>query len=142
MRITLVAQPGKLKPGIFKILDEMDRSHFPKSEGYPKEGSYWWLAYDGSKPVGYCGATFHEDYNSLFLCRAAVNESHRGMGLQRRMIAARERLAEKIGVPRVNTYTSHDNVHSSNNLIRCGYMLYVPPFAWGVDHALYWQKFI
>lgn len=140
IKIKLVASPGELKDKVRQKLNELDKEFFVGSPLYPKDKNYWWFVYDGDKVVGFAGLTHYEANNSCFLARVAICKSHRGMGLQRKLIKVRERLAAKLGVERVITYTSCDNVVSSNNLIKCGYTLYIPKFFYGFRTSLYWVK--
>ncbi len=104
------------------------------------EGSVWWLVYDGNKPVAYAGATHRKD-NSVYLCRAGVLESHRGLGLQRELIKRRVKWARDSGADYVITYTESENIWSSNNLIKCDFLLYSPDLPWGTsEDALYWKR--
>jgi GNAT superfamily N-acetyltransferase len=102
--------------------------------------SLWWIAWNGTEPAGYCGMTLYPHLSSVFLCLSGVLSGYRGQGLQRRLIRVRERAAVKLGYPRSVSYTTVDNAWSANNLIRCGYRLYVPKTEWGVDGAAYFQK--
>ena len=60
------------------------------------------------------------------------------------MIKAREEKAKRLGLYELVSYTVLDNFISSNNLIKEGFLLYVPEegedFA-GLD-VLYWQKYL
>lgn len=70
--------------------------------------------------------------------RAGVIPSHRGKGLQTRMIAVRVAKAKRLGWKYVLTYT-HDNCPSANNLIDCGFKLYDPRNPYAADGSLYWR---
>jgi GNAT superfamily N-acetyltransferase len=102
----------------------------------------WWLAMDGGVVAGFCGLRIYREAKCAFLCLSGVSPGYRGLGLQRRMIRVRERLARKCRCERIITYTSPDNYWSANNLIRCGYTLYNPRWEWGVAHAYYFRKFL
>lgn len=138
--IKKVASPEELTPEIKTILNKIDKQLFDGSPLALKEGSYWWLAYCGKEVVGFAGLTYYPHLSSAFLSRVGVLAEYRGLGLQRKFIRVRERQAVKDGYLRVVSYTSYDNVASANNLIRCGYKLYIPKFYWGVRNALYLEK--
>lgn len=121
----------------------LDAQVFDYQEQHPveTEGAVWWIVYDGAKPVAYAGAVFLSAKNSVYLCRAGVLESHRGLGLQKELIKRRVKWAQDMGADHVVTYTDLGNVYSSNNLIKCGFLLYSPDLPWGSsDSALYWKK--
>lgn len=75
-----------------------------------------------------------------YLSRSGVYESHRGQGIQARLIRARERKARKLGLTHMVCDTSNNNHASSNSLIRCGYKLYEPKERWAFADGLYWIK--
>ena len=124
------------------ILNELDTSTFNGEVNYCKEGSYWWIAYDNKTPAGFAGLTYYKVSQCAFLCRCGVLSQYRGLGLQKRFIRARERQVAKGEYRRIITYVAPYNIHSANNLIICGYKLYVPPYYWGVNNALYFEKII
>jgi GNAT superfamily N-acetyltransferase len=104
-----------------------------------KEG-YWWVVWDDDTPVGFCclrraAATPGAGY----LARSGVMPRARGYGLQKRLIAVREEKARALGLIRMVSDTT-ENVHSSNNLMACGYRLFDPMTRWAFEHSLYWQK--
>jgi GNAT superfamily N-acetyltransferase len=74
------------------------------------------------------------------MCRAGVVRSHRGKGLQKRLIRVRERKAREHGWKWLITDTASYNVASSNNLAACGFKLFRPSRPWGHDDGLYWRK--
>lgn len=104
------------------------------------ERGFWWVAYDGSEPVGFAGLTqTFADTKVGYLKRAGVIESYRGRGLQRALIRVRERAARRLGMTLMVTDTT-ENPSSSNNLIACGYRLFSPKNPWAWEHTLYWKK--
>jgi len=100
----------------------------------------WWDARDGRRLAGFCGLEIERGERIGFLCRAWVSPKYRGRRVQARMIRARESAARKAGLVRMVTYTSHGNCQSANSLIRCGYRMYTPEWAWGLDYCNYWFK--
>lgn len=102
----------------------------------------WWLVYKvgGKDPMGFGGivpSTLGPGY--AYLKRSGILPDHRGHGLQRRLIAIRERWARKEGFHTVVTDTC-DNTPSANNLIRSGYFLFEPKPLWGLKGGLYFKK--
>jgi GNAT superfamily N-acetyltransferase len=105
------------------------------------ENTTWWIVYDGDEPIAYAGAVYLKDKNSVYLSRSGVTEDYRGYGLQRKLIQKRVKWAKDMGADCVVTYTDSDNIYSSNNLIKSGFLLYLPDFPWGsADDALYWKR--
>ena len=101
---------------------------------------HWWVAYDGTHPVAFAGLTASQQFiGAGYLCRAGVLPSHRGQGLQRRLITVRERKARRLGMTSLVTDT-FNNPPSGNNLIRAGFLLHTPAVRYGFDGACYWKK--
>jgi GNAT superfamily N-acetyltransferase len=68
-----------------------------------------------------------------------VLPAYRGRGLQRKLIAIRERKAKRLGF--TATYSdTYCNPHSSNNLIASGYRMFTPPVEYGAEGTCYWKK--
>lgn len=100
----------------------------------------WWLAYDQGEPVAFAGMRQARTWSTAaYLCRAGVLASHRGQGLQRRLIRARVAEARRAGFKQVIT-TTFENPASANNLIREGFLTYLPQTPWGADGTVYWLK--
>lgn len=104
------------------------------------EESAWWVGWKGEVPVAYAGARYLPTANAVFLSRAGVLAEARGEGLQRKMIRLRLRWARQQGANRAITYTHPANIVSSNNLIKCGFLLYNPEWPWAGEEFLYWYK--
>jgi GNAT superfamily N-acetyltransferase len=106
---------------------------------------HWWLATrrmaNGQDELaGFAGmvpslSTEH----ALYLNRSGVHPAHRGRGLQRRLLRAREALAKRLGYRALVSDTT-DNIHSANNLIAAGFKLFTPERPWFTAHTLYWIK--
>lgn len=101
----------------------------------------WWVAFTDGQPAAFCGL-----YDSLsvakagYLCRAGVLPAFRGMRLQRRLIATRQRKARALGFTSLHTDTIAGNPASINNLIACGFRSFTPAIAWAGGDACYWRK--
>lgn len=105
--------------------------------------SAWWVGFNSANvPVAYGGIkVVSGDPKTAFLSRAGVLDEARGQGLQRKLIDLRLRWARQQGCSQVITYTHKDNTTSANNLIRSGFLLYSPEYAWvGREYFLYWTK--
>ena len=126
-----------------KYVDQLKDLHkkcFPADEMPLFNKGYWWIVYDGDIPVGFCGLTHVPSWDDAgYLNRGGVVTSHRGKGLQRRMIAVRVQKAKKVGWSWLISAT-RDNIPSSNNLIACGFKLYSPNHEWLEGHCLYWIR--
>lgn len=139
--IRLVGTPEKPAPkALVELMDSMDRNTITGSDPFEKGEGYWWIAYDGKTPAGFAGMTLHENGTMAFLCRCGVLPEYRGKGLQRKLIKVRERLAKKIGVKWLVSYTTRKRLVSGNNLIKCGFLLFDPPFSWGDKYWLHFRK--
>lgn len=124
----------------YQSLVWMDSQLFPSD--YPLsefENTVWWIGTLDGLPMCYCGIKeIDEEY--AYLNRAGVLKEFQGMGLQRRMIRIREKYAKREGFKWVITSTVRENYVSSNNLIRCGFLLYGPEDEWMGDDAFYFRK--
>jgi GNAT superfamily N-acetyltransferase len=122
-------------------LKDMHALTFGDSEVPTFDRGVWWVAYDGSDPVGFCGMEASSDYaDVMYFKRAGVLPAWQGHGLQRRMIRVRERYARRIGIRYLRTDVSNDNPASANNLIRCGFRMFWPRHPWAFDYSTYWFK--
>lgn len=133
-------------------LDDLEHQCFPEDGPHPKGGhrQAWWVAREKSSGVvvGYAGSvhvTLGAAYFSpgrdrcLFLARAGVLPRARGHGLQRRLIRARLSHARRLKCRGAYTYTTIENVASANNLIECGFRLWVPDVEM-VRGKVYWWR--
>lgn len=128
----------KAKPAELDLVKQLQRAVFVPSECVPIDDREWWIAYENGEPVGFAGLRVMDDFG--FLCLSGVLPDHRGKGIQRQLIRAREHYCRRKGLTAVITYTVMANPASSNNLIRTGYRLYEPDFAWKGRWVLYWRK--
>lgn len=102
----------------------------------------WWIAYDGTTPVGYCGIRQSSQWDNVgYMNRAGVTEHARGMGLQKRLIKVRVAYAKRQGWICVITDTTK-NPASANSLIGCGFRMYEPQRPWSYRDACYWRKYL
>ena len=101
------------------------------------DNATWWVAYANGSPVAFAGLS--KFGGCWFLRRVGVVTSHRGNGLQKRLIKVRVKHAKRAD-PKLSvvTYTVLDNHPSSNNLIATGFRLYEPSQRY-VGKVLYWR---
>lgn len=135
--------PKRLRASDVALLEDLDHRCFPDEAPYEKVGPNltWWVVWnDKDKPVGFAGSMLWTPDNAVFLCRAGVVPRARGRGLQRRLIRARLKHAREIKASGAMTYTSTDNIASMTNLIRCGFLPWVPGYAWVGKEVLYWWR--
>jgi len=137
--VGLVASPGNAGAKVSETLLKLQEACFAENDRRKLDDSYWWLAVDGKKPVGFAGLK-PEKYGFAFLCLAGVIASQRGRRIHARLIRARVRFARKLGLKRLITYTSASNPASSNSLIRAGFLAYTPAYSWAGTEVCYWQK--
>lgn len=105
-----------------------------------RESDAWWIAYEDGAPVAFAGIRRTRAQESVwYLCRAGVLPSARGQGLQRRLIAKRVAWARAQGAAAVVTDCTPTNYASANSLIRAGFKLYRPGYAWAMPHSMYWK---
>jgi len=119
-------------PDLSDIVD-LEQECFPLDEhiSVKEPGTVWWLIRDEhKKPVAYCGVKYMKVDNAFYFHRAGVTPSARRKGLHKRMIRTRIAYVKKEKANGAMTYTSHTNITSANNLIKCGFILWSPEF-WG-----------
>lgn len=121
----------------------LDQECFPSDYRPTLENSLWWVVWQGKEPVGYAGLRVCQTSCNKglgFLSRAGVLRKHRGKGLQKRLIRAREAEARALGLNELVTYVAHWNSPSINSLVSCGYRFYRPATKWGGKEAVYLRK--
>lgn len=124
-----------------RTLAELQEDILPLDDPADTSLGHWWVAYEGSLPVAFCGLhPSQRESNTGYLCRAGVVESRRGHRLQRRLIGARERFARRLGYTALVTDTIPGNPASSNNLIASGFRMFTPDIQWATEWSCYWRK--
>lgn len=103
------------------------------------DGSIYWLMRNPSGMA--CGITIAHDcgYRTLYGSFRGLKATCRGIGLDRRLIAARERYAKSHGFEYVITYALATNGPSIKGLLNAGYLIYDPANPWA-DGAVYVYK--
>jgi len=125
----------------YEQLRELDYTN-PNFKGCADEFQFnreWWVMLDQGEIVAYCGSIYSKGI--CIFNRAWVKKSHRGLGIQRRMIKTRLKAASTFCHIAI-TYTTLDNFPSANNLISCGFRLYLPEYSYGGSDKLYFQKLL
>ncbi len=142
IRVKYVGGPGECSSLHTQIIHTLQEKTF----GYIQEKveyNHWWIAYSDGQPVAFASLYKYPDNpTTAFLSLCGVLPSHRGLGLQRRLVQARVAKAKKLGIKRIISYTSIDNAPSANNLFSCGFRIYVPRWEWGVKNAIYFRKLL
>lgn len=121
----------------------LDQQCFPSDHRPTLENSLWWVIWHNGEPVGYAGLRVCQNPQNKglgFLSRAGVVAKHRGKGLQKRLIRAREATARALGLNELVTYVAHWNSPSINSLVACGYRFYRPADKWGGKESVYLRK--
>lgn len=114
--------------------------NFPALDDETLARGWWWVAYKGKEPVGFCGMTPSDFGATAYFKRAAVDPAHRGRGLQRRFIRIRLKKARQLNFRYVVTETTN-TVYSGNNLIKSGFLMYEPKHPWmEYKETIYWRK--
>jgi GNAT superfamily N-acetyltransferase len=122
------------------MLLRLQKLCLPYDKAYCSAGGVWWVGFEGDNAVAFCVVAPSKRWlDTAYLARAGVIASHRGKGLQKRMITLRERYAKRNKFKWVITDTT-DNPPSSNSLIKRGYQLFDPSEPWGYSKTLYWRK--
>ena len=100
----------------------------------------WWIAYSDGNPAGFCSIKRSSRWsNAGYLCRAGILRKFRGKGLQKKLIAVRVRYAKSQGWDWATSDT-YNNPASTNNLISCGFRMYIPSYKYGAEGTIYWRK--
>jgi hypothetical protein len=135
MRIQRVKHGSEL----YDKLIELDAKVFPNCFNEFKDNREWFVIVSKGEIISYSGSAISEGV--CIFVRMWVSILHRGKGIQSLMIKRRIESAKKQKCTDVITYTTIDNIPSSNNLIKNGFRLYSPQFAWVGCKYLYWKLY-
>ena len=121
-----------------EAIEAADRVCFPLDKAYffawVKNVS--WVAHDNGEMVGYISA--HPLRRGVwFFSRVGVMPSHRGRGLQRKLMSVLEKHGRANGWKFIVTYTVGINGWSTRNILASGYRTYEPRksyVGWDVVH--------
>jgi GNAT superfamily N-acetyltransferase len=121
-------------------LVEVIHSEIMPFDRLPFEAAVFWLVWNQCyDPVGYCALTII-DPEIVFLSLCGLLPEARGNGLQKRMITVREKWARRNGYRVMITYVLKSNPHSYENLIKRGFMLYIPEYEYIDGPVFYFKK--
>lgn len=139
MRFKKIYSQGQIiNSDLYRRLIILDGKIFSGCGNEFKRNRDWWVIVEDSSIVAYCGCLYSEKV--CVFVRAWVYEPFRGKGLQRRMIAIREKAARMNGCYSLVTYTVTDNPHSANNLIRKGFKIHDPQYKYVGKNVIYFLK--
>jgi len=118
----------------------LQKKCLPSDSPFDTSQGCWWIVYDAHNlPCAFAGLVPSVRWlDTGYLCRAGVLPSHRGQGVQKRLIRARVRQARALGWSWLITDT-YENPASSNSLIATGFKLFEPSKPWGAKGTLYWR---
>ncbi len=120
-------------------LDELHRICLPGDDLYDTLKGHWWVAFEGPQAVAFAGySPVSREPGYAYLCRSGVIPSHRGRGIQKRLIKVRVRHARAAGY-RCLISATYFNPPSANSLIACGFRMYDPHTPWLDTGACYWR---
>jgi GNAT superfamily N-acetyltransferase len=121
-------------------LIRLQKETFPSDSKVACIEGFWWLATEDGRPVGFACMTDVATWpGSGYLSRVGVMPSHRGKGIQRKLMRACEGKAKRLGWERMIS-TTYNNPPSANNFIKLGYRTYEPASRWGYADTIYWLK--
>lgn len=119
----------------------LDGEIFPDDKPLVMSDAQWSLVWEWPEAVAFCGWCRRGDKG--FHYRAGVHESARGQGLQKAMIAYRERAMVAAGLKTAVTYTEAFSAASMRSLIASGYRPFEATLATGlVINPAYWRTMV
>lgn len=123
------------------LITRLDRKIFDEQDEIDP-AVLWWVVVADDKIAGYMGLKACSEGGKPYgyLEKAGLLKPYRGHGLQKDMIAVRDREAKRLGLIMNITYTADWNLASANNLVACGYRMYEPEWKYGLKRALYFRK--
>lgn len=131
------------KTSDFLTILQLNEEIFPGEDLEVSKRVSAWIARDRNtgKLVGFCTST---DYGGgiFFLSRAGVLPEYQGNGIQRRLITVRELHARRSGVKKLITYVARHNYKSLANLIKSGFLIYDPEYAYVGEKFIYLIKYL
>ena len=123
---------------LYEDLKILDERCFPNCGNEFLPNRDWWVIVHNGKIRAYCGCSY-----SMGVCvfvRAWVQREYRGQGWQKKMIKCRIRAAKIKRSYAIVTYTIPDNFPSANSLIKCGFLLHEPEYAYAGRDMMYFIK--
>lgn len=138
MRIRQVATPDYLTKRMENILEKLDEKCFPDDQPEEKANTYWWIAYQDQKPVGFVGYRYIR--NLATLVRIGVIREYREQGFANRLLGTIIRHSIRNGCERIYATTIWSNIGSINLLIKHGFKAYRADDSHEEDYFLIWQR--
>jgi GNAT superfamily N-acetyltransferase len=127
---------------ISEIIHALNRQtpEFPDLTEEELDNGNWWLAYYGDTPVAFAGMIPSSQYKNVgYFKRAGVTPTHRGKGLQIRLMRVRINKARRLGYSHLISECTQ-TIFSANNFIRAGFKIYEPKYPWAFSNSIYWIK--
>ena len=113
---------------------------FLETEHLSVDLGHWWIAREGDIPIAFAALQPVPSWDqTAYMARSGVIHSHRGQGIQKRLLKRREQFAKQTGYVRIITST-YNNPASANSLIARGFRTYMPTAKWGAEDTIYWLK--
>lgn len=103
---------------------------------------YWFFAYWNEIPIAFAGLVpFTPSPRVGYLKRCWVDPSHRGQGLQQKLLYHRELKAKELGWTCLVGEVREDNEFSNLNFEQCDYERIIPEQPWALD-SVFWVKYL
>lgn len=129
-----------LTPQWIKAAQRLDRQTFHTDAPFDfKETQHLWLAFFGPSPVAFLVASPAPD-QSLCIDRVGVRSTHRGHGLQKRLMGMCKRGSKRLGLKRLFSYTM-SNPHSDLNFCKMNFRVFKTEI-YAAKHVLFWWELI
>ena len=119
-------------------LKELDAKVFPGCDNEFQANREWWVTLEGDKINSYCGCLYKSGI--CVFVRAWVHRDYRNKGTHKKQIAVRINAAIKKKCKSIVTYTVKRNYASANNLIKSGFLLHNPQYAYAGNDVIYFIK--
>ena len=120
---------------LYRQLIELDAKVFPNCDNEFLPNRDWWVIMDGDNIIAYCGCLYKE--RICVFVRAWVAKSHRNKGIHKKLIKIRIINAGIKKCKSIVTYTVRNNYASANNLIKAGFLLHNPMYAYAGSDVMY-----
>ena len=121
---------------LYLRLKELDAKVFPGCDNEFQPNRDWWVQLDYAQNiVAYCGCLY-KDRICVFV-RAWVTKAHRNKGIHKKLIRVRIDKAHRNRCKSIVTYTVRNNYASANNLIKAGFLLHTPVYAYAGNDVMY-----
>lgn len=124
---------------LYMRLRLLDSQVFENCGNEFQQNREWWVILDSEENIiAYCGSLY-ESGICVFV-RAWVHKLHRNRGLHKKLIRTRVNAAKHKNCKCIVTYTMRENYASANNLIKAGFLLHNPQYAYAGRDVMYFLK--